>query len=407
MNSASEGLGVAGPSGSRRNPERAVSLPTGRLATRSHRPSLIEEGLQIECATEKLKSKLEQLKGKLSELKDDFHQNDLTSISDERIRSILSTVILHAPCSVSCARCPQFRPDYPIRFERKETAQRLFAMCILVDDPFLICQLLTKGLDDAKFGACKSEEDLVRDTSIPPGTAKELFKLKDSFFRVSIVKYIRSKRADNDLPEDAERHFVMDELLIMMEQLEARAKAGRRYSISIGELTIKKSSKMVYERPIGRCPPFWDGEVSIQTLGSLVLDVIWFLIGGSQNVLRLDGHRFRDTWTAAWVRLIPPEEIKRLRSEPKLEKAFELAWIMIQPRGPFGLSGIDVDDYHWAVVHFHQIWPQIEEDNIEDPGPSRSRSPDAMSVSTRNPGIDRFSASESYEEINAPDLRWL
>jgi hypothetical protein len=408
MTPAAEGLGVAGSSGSRQIPERALSLPNGTSAARPHRQDHGEEGPEKECATEKLKTKLEQLKGELNKLLEEFRKLDLTSIPEEKIRSILSPVTLCAPCSRPCARCQQFETACPIQFEHIASAQRLFVICILIDDPLLICLLLSKGFNDAKFGACRSEEDLIKDAGISPNAAKALLNLKHPFFRVSIVKYIRSRRQDNDCPQDTERNFVMDEMLDLMGKLEVRAKAGQngtQKSIRIEDLTFAKSSPLIYDRPIRQCPPSWDDEVSVQSLGFLLLDIIWFLIGGSNTVLRLDKFRYGDAWTVEGVKLTPKEELQKLGNEPKLETAFELAWILVQPSGKFGLSGVNGRNYHWAVEHFHKIWPQMDFDIIQDPEPSRS--PDAMSVSTSNHGADGFSHFEAYEEIDAPETRWL
>jgi len=403
-----EGLGAAGPSGSRRNPERAVSLPNRQFVARSHRQDIGEEGLEKECATEKLKSKLEQLNGRLNKLLEDFREQELTSIPEDKIRVILSSVALHAPCSVACAQCQQLAAAYPIRFEGIDHAQRLFAICILIDDPLLICLLLGKGFDDARFGACRSEEDLINGATVSSITAKALLDLKHSFFRIGIVKYVRSKRLDNDCPQNSERNFVMDEMLDLMAKLEKRAEAGQEGTqrrIRIGELTFAKPSQVTYDRPMRQGPPIWDDEVSVQSLGFLLLDVIWFLIGGSKTVLRLDNFRYRDVWTVEWVKLTPKEELLKLENEPKLEKAFELAWVLVQPSGEFGLSGLEIENYHWAVDHFHKIWSQMDFDVIQDPEPTRS--PDAMSVSTRNFGTEGIPHFEPYEEIDAPELRWL
>jgi hypothetical protein len=402
-----EGLGVAGPSGSRRNPERAVSLPIGKSVARSHRQDIGDEGLEMDCATERLKTKLEQLKGKLKKLLEDFRKHDLTSIiPDDKIQSILSSVALRAPCSVSCARCQQFETAYPIRFDGIHRARRLFSICILIDDPLLICLLLGRDFNDERFVACRSEEDLISGATISRDTAKALLGWKPLFFRISIVNYIRSKRPDNDSPQTPERNFVMDETLELIAKLEARAKAGQSSSqraIRIGELTFAMFNQVAYDCPLRQGHPIWDEVISVQSLGFLLLDIIWFLIGGSRSVLRLDNFRYRDVWTVDWVKLTPKEELQKLENEPKLEKAFQLSWILVQPRGKFGLSGMDVENYHWAVYHFHNIWSQMELDVIQDPEPSRS--PDAMSVSTRNPGTDGVSKSEPYEEIDAPELK--
>ncbi|KAH7379770.1 hypothetical protein BKA64DRAFT_235952 [Cadophora sp. MPI-SDFR-AT-0126] len=385
-----------------------------RPATRSQQSRSPPEGgqLSLACPTDRLKARLDML------VEHHFHDEDWTHTVDDRIQSILDEDSLKALFTCACTRCRLSRRlaiassssnGEGLQLDGIPDAFRLLSMCILAEKPFLISLLLSRDIDDEVFEDCKSETQLVDATGIALEDARTLLRLKGLFFGASMMRYLRSPKKD-DKPQDAERTWLLNEILELTRKLSSPNDASELdiQSMMISQLTFTTTKRMDTDRLNEDFPELWDDDVSIQSLGFLVMDMIWFLVGGSSMVTYMDALRSKPTSRPAgpfdWIKAIPKEAFAKLEAEPELAQAFEVAYILIQPNGRFGLNGTPKENYEYADMHLRKLWPvSFLDDPFRVGGHRSNRSLDVWSVSTKA----STEADANYVEMEGSVFKWL
>ncbi|KAK0114286.1 hypothetical protein ONS95_013781 [Cadophora gregata] len=385
-----------------------------RLATRSQQSRSPPDGGQISiaCPTDRLKARLDMV------VENHFHDEDWMHTVDDRIQSVLDEDSLKALFTCVCTKCRLSRRlaiassssnGEGLQLEGVPDALRLLSMCILAEKPFLISLLLSRDIDDEVFEDCKSETQLVDATGIALDDARTLLKLKGLFFGVSMMRYLRSPKQD-DKPQDGERTWLLNEILELTRKLSTPNDTSELdlQSMMISQLTFTKTKRMDTDRLNDVFPELWDDDVSIQSLGFLVMDMIWFLVGGSSMVMYMDALRSKPTSRPAgpfdWIKAISREAFAQLEAEPELAQAFEVAYILIQPNGRFGLDGTPEENYAYADMHLRKLWPvSFLDDPFRVGGHRSNRSLDAWSVSTKA----STEADSNYIEMEGSVFKWL
>lgn len=353
-------------------------------------------------------------------VEDHFHDEDWILTVDDKIQDILDEDSLKAMFTCICTKCRLARRlaisssgqnGEGLQLDGIPDAFRLLAMCILAERPFLISLLLSRDTDDEVFEDCKSETQLVDETGIALEDARTLLRLKGLFFGASMMRYLRSPKKEEDKPQDGERTWLLNEILELTRKLSSPNDANELdiQSLMIGQLTFTSTKRMDTDRLNEFFPELWDDEVSVQSLGFLVMDMIWFLVGGSSMVMYMDALRSKPTSRPVgpldWIKTISKEAFAKLEAEPELAQAFEVAFILIQPNGRFGLDGTPEENYAYADMHLRKLWPvSFLEDPFRVEGHRSNRSLDVWSVSTKASGE---SADSSYLEVEGNVFKWL
>ncbi|EKD13632.1 hypothetical protein MBM_08350 [Drepanopeziza brunnea f. sp. 'multigermtubi' MB_m1] len=319
--------------------DRAIAKPKGSERTWQGKPPPINSQISVAYQADRLKAKLEML------LERHFHDKDWIQKLDNEISVILDEESLRAMFNCSCEICIPARGLATSSSNRGGELQldgvgdslRLLATCILAEKPFLIILLLSVDIDDDAFEECKSETQLVGLARIALVDARILLQLKGLFFGVGIMRYLRSSRKE-DIPQEAERAWILTEILELTRKLSFPTDAFDEEirDMMIGQLTFATTAQMATDRTI-----------SSQSLGFIIMDMIWFL----------------------------------------LAQAFEVAYILIQPTGRLGLNGTPGENYAYADLHLRRLW------TVEAPGDS-SRGLDR----SRNKSLDA-STKETAGEI--------
>ncbi|KAG4439936.1 hypothetical protein IFR05_004562 [Cadophora sp. M221] len=387
------------------------SKPTGRSQQGRSPPE--NSQLSLACPADRLKSRLDML------VENHFHDDDWMLTVDDKIQSVLDEDSLKALFTCACTKCrlarrlainSSSRNGEGLQLDGVPDTFRLLAMCILAEKPFLISLLLSRDIDDEVFEDCKSETQLVDETGIALEDARTLLRLKGLFFGVSMMRYLRSPKKE-DKPQDGERTWLLNEILELTRKLSSPNDASELdlQSMMIGQLTFTTTKRMDTDRLNEFFPELWDDEVSIQSLGFLVMDMIWFLVGGSAMVMYMDALRSKPASRPAgpldWIKAISKEAFTNLEAEPELAQAFEVAYILIQPTGRFGLDGTPEENYAYADMHLRKLWPvSFPDDPFRVGGHRSNRSLDVWSVSTKASGEQ---ADANYVEMEGNVFKWL
>jgi hypothetical protein len=210
---------------------------------------------------------------------------------------------------------------------------------------------------------------------------------------------------------------MLNEILELTRKLSSPNDASEReiQESMIGNLTFTTTRRMATDRLNEFFPELWDDQVSVQSLGFLIIDMIWFLIGGSSMVMYLDGVRSMDAQRQKpaaraatpfdWIKAISKEAFAKLETEPELAQAFEVAYILIQPNGRFGLDGTPEENYTYADTHLRKLWPvNFLEDPFRVGGHRPNRSLDVWSISTKG---SAEAADVNYVEMEGNVFKWL
>ena len=106
-----------------------------------------------------------------------------------------------------------------------------------------------------------------------------------------------------------------------------------------------------------------------------------------------------------WIKTISKEAFTQLEAEPELAQAFEVAYILVQPNGRFGLDGTVEEKYAYADMHLRKLWPvSFPEDPFRVGGHRSNKSLDAWSVVTKTSGDQ---ADGNYVEMEGNVFKWL
>ena len=125
-------------------------------------------------------------------------------------------------------------------------------------------------------------------------------------------------------------------------------------------------------------------------------------------VIYMDALRSKPTSRPAgpfdWIKAISKEAFVKLEAEPELAQAFEVAYILIQPTGRFGLDGTPEENYAYADMHLRKLWPvSFLDDPFRVGGHRSNRSLDVWSVSTKA----STEADANYVEMEGSVFKWL
>ncbi|KAL2061386.1 hypothetical protein VTL71DRAFT_7659 [Oculimacula yallundae] len=349
--------------------------------------------ISLACPTDWLKSRLDML------VEDHFHDQDWLQTVDDRIQSIFDEDSLKAMFTCTCSKCRLARrlaiaSSIPqrggLQLDGVSDAFRLLAMCILAGKPFLISLLLSREIDDEVFEVCNSETQMVDATGISLDDARTLLKLKNLFFGVSIMRYLRSSKSE-DKPQDGERTWLLNEILELTRKLSSPDDASERdlRSMMVGQLVFTTTKRMDGERLNGNFPELWDDDMSVQSLGFLVMDMPTSRPSGAFD----------------WLKTISKEAWNDLDAEPELAQAFEVAYILIQPNGRFGLDGTPEQNYSYADMNLRKLWPvTFPDDPFRVGGNLSNRSLDIWSIPAKAPGDQ---ADGDYLEMAGNVFKWL
>jgi hypothetical protein len=331
----------------------------------------------------------------------------------EEIDDILSHTIIRDVLSCPCVECKEGwsrsapilgNNDISFWVGKMGKFKRLFATCIIADRPYLIYSFLQRDFDDGQFDECITATDLVEEVSLSVENAKSLLCKKEAFFdggRISLFTYIRSTKPTGDRPSVEERNWLIDELLMLLEQLALEAGASSRKlpeDATISEITIRDSPKRPPDRDEQAITNLGDERLCMESLGYLILDLICFIAGGGRYVQSLDKCR---TPGLNWVK---ERDWTILDHIAELPKAFQLVWFMIYPNEDFGLSKNDHgnDNFKYVAQQFRRIWPNTTKHPVNDP--EKEKNSDLISLSSQglgNPG------NSTYEEIQPGTFRWM
>ncbi|KAI6707838.1 hypothetical protein JHW43_009632, partial [Diplocarpon mali] len=368
----------------------------------------------VVCPADALKAALDELVG------NHFHEEDWWQSLDERIGLLLDEDSLDAMFACACNKCRLARrlaissskSGGGLQLDGIEDALRLLAMCILAERPFLISVLLSVEVDDRVFAGFASERQLVDETGLALGDARTLLRFKGLFFGLGITRYLRSARKE-DVPPDGERTWILHEMLELTRMLSFPGGAPQDlHDRTIGDLTFTTTRRMATDRVNDAFPDLGADPVAPQSLGFLIMDMIWFLVGGSALVVYMDALRSRSSSRPAatpfeWIKRIPKKAFAKLESEPELAQAFEIAYILTHPAGRFGIDGSPRDAYSYADLHLRKLWPKFF---LEGPARGASaqqpRGRDASSISTRSSATEMADPA-SYVEIEGDVFRWI
>ncbi len=349
---------------------------------------------------------VESVKRNLSQLLHESHEESWTPEFNSAIVAILNDDIIRDIFLCSCLQGPGHQSTTAPNVQDMPSAgiqasRRLLATCIMSDRPWLIMKFLQCDVNDAKFQAFNSEEDLKRGAGIDRVDARILLRTKYLFFGINFFKYLHSW-SRRDRPQSEERNWIINELLELMRKIalpsnerEERIQADSK----IDKLIIRKTDATAMDR-VEIMPSKSRNEIiSIQSLGYLVLDVLWFLHGGAKAVDDFDKLRM------SGLKSILKHSATLMDLDPETSMAFEMAWIMIQPREKSCLRPAPdgSQDYHYIHTEFRKIWPSsvIHSFLSQDP----NRSPDLISISTNQNSSQSSSHFEELEE--ARGFRWL
>ncbi|PBP26347.1 hypothetical protein BUE80_DR002605 [Diplocarpon rosae] len=370
--------------------------------------------LSVACPSDFLKASIEML------VEHHFQDDDWWQTLDERISVILDEDSLKAMFTCSCTKCrlarrltiSSMKNGGGLQLDRIEDSLRLLAMCILAEKPFLISVLLSVEVDDRVFEEFSSETQVVDETGIAIGDARVLLRFKGLFFGVGILRYLRSSRKE-DMPQDGERTWILNEMLELTRMLSSPSDGQEDIQEkSIGQLTFTTTRRMAADRLNEDFPELWTDQVSPQSIGFLVMDMIWFLVGGSALVIYIDGLRSRPNsrppvTSFDWIKRIPKKAFAKLESEPELAQAFEVAYILIQPCGRFGIEGSPGEKYTYADLHLRKLWSnEFLESPTRAGGSKHKRSLDVCSISTRSSTMDTADTA-NYVEIEGDVFKWI
>ena len=340
------------------------------------------------CAVERVKHELCLLLDSSIEIwTREFEQKLPTIFNDEAVRAMFRC---------SCMQRPGEQAFQPPR-ESIQRSRRLFATCLIAGKSRLVISFLCLSplFDDSEFEASNDEGLLERKTGISRGDAKILLGMKHLFFSVNLAMYLRSSRQD-DPPGRKEINWLLDEVLETVRKIAFASPSDRRYHDpqSIGDLVIRKNAARAVDRTATSRSKIRRDPITTQSLGFLVLDLIWFILGGGRHVALLDNTRSEGV---DWVKRLPVNEFEL---EPDLLMAFEMVWILIQPpQGSFTLIG----EYEFQYVHtqLRTIWPSTTVDTILPRDGDKSRD---GSIST----LDRGSVRCAFQEVEgAEGFRWM
>lgn len=390
----------------------------GKSAERTWQGRSPENGVfSIACPADRLKAKLDML------VEHHFHDEDWMQTLDDKISAILDEDSLKALFTCSCTKCrlsrrlaiaSSSRSGEGLQLDGVPDALRLLAMCILAEKPFLISILLSRDVDDEVFDECRSETQLVEDTGIALEDARMLLRLKGLFFGVSMMRYLRSPKKD-DKPQDGERTWLLNEILELTRKLSSPNNPSEQdfQDMMIGQLTFTTTRRMATDRRNDFFPELWEDQVSLQSLGFLIMDMIWFLVDGSAMVMYMDGLRSKPTSRPPltpfdWIKRISREAFTKLESEPELAQAFEVAYILIQPTGRFGLNGTLEENFAYADLHLRKLWPvEFLEDPFRVGGHRQNKSLDMWSVDTKGSASGEMVDTTNYVEMEGNIFKWL
>jgi len=262
-------------------------------------------------------------------------------------------------------------------------------------------KFLQNDMNDARFQAVTSEEDLKRGLGIDRVDARILLRTKYLFFGINFFKYLHSWR-QRDRPQSEERNWIINELLELMRKI-ASPSNDREERIQadckIDKLIIRKTDATATDR-VEIIPSKSRNEIiSIQSLGYLVLDVLWFLYGGAVAVDAFDKLRMSS------LKAILKNSATLMDLDPETSMAFEMAWIMIQPKDKSCLRPAPdgSQDYHYIHTEFRKVWPSSVIHTFLSQDPCRSL--DIISISTNQNSSQSSSHFEELEE--ARGFRWL
>lgn len=275
---------------------------------------------------------------------------------------------------------------------------RLVATCIVSGRPQLVPILLKADFDDAKFKGATIADDITKYCQVKQQDAQTLLRNKSWFFGINLTKYLRSVKT-RDRPTIRERNWLIDELLELMRKIsKPRGVYEEEMSImKMGHLTIRDSDAAATNRSLRTPPRTRDDAMSVQSLGYLILDILWFIHGGGGAVIAFDKKRIVTLESVANIAMSFDND--RESEETRLSIAFEMVWMMIQPKLCLNTSGEDEDNYLYLHDVFRRIWPTSEMHPIDDLNPRPN------SIST-NPSSN-LSASHFIEIPEAQIFRWM
>lgn len=275
---------------------------------------------------------------------------------------------------------------------------RLVATCIVSKRPQLITTFIRGDFDDARFKTATIAEDITRHYQVGRLDAQLLLRNKSLFCGINLTRYLRSVKT-RDRPSVVERNWLIDELLELMRKI---AKPRGEFesdmsSMKMCHLTIRDSDAAAIDR-IARGPLRTRNDaMSVQSLGYLILDILWFILGGGGAVIAFDNERVVNLDSV--INIATAFDNDKETEETRLSIAFEMVWMMIQPKLCLNTSGEDEDNYLYLHDVFRRIWPVSEMHPIDDPNPRPN------SIST-NPSSN-LSASHFSEIPEAQVFRWM
>jgi hypothetical protein len=398
--------------------ESPVPPPTSENIPQNHERTDSGAVLDPDCKTQALKKKLCDLASKLRKpgWNRTLEAQLVAILKENEVREIFTCLcpvcqqakrVYALATTGSFDGAPRVALPYTnlISQDQLTRSRKLLSICIIKDRAWLGRKLLLAEFDDTKFSSIESRDILVEQAEISPGDALMLFDIKDWFFGVKMARYLRcsSRKQNQEVPHEVERNWLQDEMLELTRVLALPIDDPARYIpaySSLEDLVFREYTGII-DRPNSPTSLPWDDQLTVQSLGWLVFDFIWFLHGGSPSVAWLDGLRKERSIT--WITEIPLMEIAKLERTPSLSKAFQIAWFLIQPIGDFALSSHTTAPENFAYIHkqfAENIWPVM---GIETPTRGNERQYRGSKFgNTTNRKLDN-----SKVEIGRDNLRWL
>lgn len=319
---------------------------------------------------------------------------------EERITAIFNDEIVGNMFRCSCLQPPDGQArGLQLSLASIQRSRRLFATCIIAGKSRLVISFLRSRFDDSGFEASNSEGLLVRSTGIDRVDAKILLGMKHLFFGINLAMYLRSTR-EKDRPNLEERNWLLDEVLEAVRKIAFASPTDPRTlrypaTSRIGDLIIRKDGARATDRRDTSPSKIRRDQITTQSLGYLVLDLIWFILGGGQYVIWLDNYRSEGV---NWVKQLSTAALER---KPDLLMAFEMVWILIQPpQKSFTLIG--EDEFQYVHTQFHRIWPSTTVGIILTRDSNQSGD---SSISTV--GVSAVRRQDFKELRGARDFRWM